>query len=122
MKRSGFKDAPPTSAPSMSSTAMSSATFPGLAATNPSRGDPSQDRPPPAREKYIGDWREQPALILPKDARQWTTGPTDATIQIVMWGDYQEPFTAKADIKLRTLATSHGDASYTVRHYPINKD
>ncbi len=93
-----------------------------LAATNPSPGDPSQDRPPPAREKYIGDWREQPALILPKDARQWTTGPTDATIQIVMWGDYQEPFTAKADIKLRALATSHGDASYTFRHYPINKD
>jgi protein-disulfide isomerase/uncharacterized membrane protein len=91
-----------------------------VAATNPSPGDPSQDRPPTAREKYIGDWRAQPARNIPLDARQWTTGPTDATIRIVNWGDYQEPFTAKADIKIRALAASHGDVSYTFRHYPVN--
>ena len=92
-----------------------------VAATNPSPGDPSQDRPPTAREKYIGDWRAQPALNMPADARQWTTGPTDASIRIVAWGDYQEPYTAKADIVLRALIASHGDANYTFRHYPINK-
>ncbi len=91
-----------------------------LAATNPSPGDSSQDHPPSAREKYIGDWRAQPALNMPPDARQWTTGPADATIRIVMWGDYQEPYTAKADIKIRALAASHGDANFTFRHYPIN--
>ncbi len=91
-----------------------------LAATNPPAGDASQDRPPPAREKYIGDWRAEPALNMPLDARQWTTGPADATIQIVTWGDYQEPYTAKADIALRALAASHGDANYTFRHFPIN--
>ena len=72
-----------------------------VAATNPPPGDASHDRPPPAREKYIGDWRAQPALNLPRDAREWTTGPSDASIRVVAWGDYQEPYTAKADIKLR---------------------
>jgi len=91
-----------------------------VAATNPSPGDPSQDRPPTAREKYIGDWRAQPALNMPLDARQWTTGPADAAIRIVNWGDYQEPYTAKADIKIRALVASHGDVSYTFRHYPVN--
>ena len=93
-----------------------------LAATNPPPGDASQDRPPPARQKYIDDWRAQPALNMPLDARQWTTGPADATIRIVAWGDYQEPYTAKADIALRALIASHGDANYTFRHYPINPD
>ncbi len=91
-----------------------------LAATNPPPGDASQDRPPPAREKYIGDWRAQPQLNMPTDTRKWTTGPADAVIRIVNWGDYQEPYTAKADIALRAIVASRGDASYTFRHYPIN--
>jgi len=91
-----------------------------LAATNPPPGDGSQDRPPAAREKYVDDWRTQPQLNLPPDAREWTTGPADAAIRIVNWGDYQEPYTAKADIALRAIIASRGDASYTFRHYPIN--
>ncbi len=92
-----------------------------LAATNPPAGDATQDRPPAADEKYIDDWREQPTLPMPPDAREWSIGPRDAAVEVVNWGDYQEPHTAKADAKLRAMVASRGDTSYTFRHYPINK-
>jgi len=93
-----------------------------LAATNLPPGTASQDRPPSASQKYIDDWRIQPELPLPADAREWTTGPPDAAVRIVAWGDYQEPYTAKADGILRALVASRDDTKYTFRHYPINQD
>ncbi len=93
-----------------------------LAATNPRPGSASQDRPPSASQKYIDDWRVQPELPLPADAREWTIGPPDAVVRIVAWGDYQEPYTAKADGVLRALVASRDDTRYTFRHYPINQD
>ena len=92
-----------------------------LAATNPPPGDATQDRPPTADEKYIDDWRQQPVVQMPPDAREWSIGPQYAAVEIVNWGDYQEPHTAKADAKLRALVASRGDTRYTFRHYPINK-
>ena len=92
-----------------------------LAATNPPAGDATQDRPQTADEKYVDDWRKQPILPMPPDAREWSIGPPDAAVEIVNWGDYQEPFTAKADAQLRAMVASRGDTRYTFRHYPINK-
>ena len=39
----------------------------------------------------------------------------------MVWGDYQEPFTAEADGMIRALLANRSDASYEFRHYPINK-
>ena len=93
-----------------------------LAATNPPPGSASQDHPPSASQKYIDDWRVQPELPLPADAREWTIGPPAAAVRIVAWGDYQEPYTVKADGVLRGLVASRDDTRYTFRHYPINQD
>jgi protein-disulfide isomerase len=93
-----------------------------VAATSPPPGDPTQDRPPTAREKYIGDWRAQPVRRVPSDPAAWTIGPTDAPVHFVVWGDYQEPITAEADRIMQQIVASRDDTRYTFRHYPVNKD
>jgi protein-disulfide isomerase len=92
-----------------------------LAATNPPAGSARQDRPPSAFEKYFQDWLEQAPRTLPEDSRAWTMGPDDAAVQIVAWGDYQEPYTSEADAILRRITASRGDVRYAFRHYPINQ-
>jgi protein-disulfide isomerase/uncharacterized membrane protein len=92
-----------------------------LAVTNPPPGTARQDRPPAAFTKYLEDWLVQPQQTLPVDPRAWTMGPDDAVVDIVAWGDYQEPFTREADAILRRLAASRGDTRYAFRHYPIDQ-
>ena len=104
----------------MSANALSRAVD-SLAATNPPPGNASQDRPPPAFRKHLEDWLEQPRQTVPEDPRTWTMGPDDAAVDIVAWGDYQEPFTREADAILRRLAASRGDTRYAFRHYPIDQ-
>mgnify|MGYP000237189104 CR=1 FL=1 len=87
----------------------------------PVRG-PEQDRPPLALEKYIADWREQPVRTLPPDADPWWLGAEQAELEIVMWGDYQEPFTAEADNIVRAFIARNPQARYSFRHYPFNRD
>jgi len=98
----------------MSANALSRAVD-ALAATNPPPGSASQDRPPPAFQKQLEDWLVQPRRTLPEDPRTWTMGPDDAAIDIVAWGDYQEPFTREADAILRRLAATRGDTRYAPR-------
>lgn len=93
-----------------------------LAETDPPPGTAAQDHPPTAREKYVADWRDQPAVPLPPDTVAWTMGAEHARADIVVWGDYQEPFTAQADKLLRTITDSRSDTSYTFRHYPILRE
>ncbi len=85
-------------------------------------GDPSQDRPPLAARKYVEDWIFQPAVPIAPDARTWAEGPADAPVQIIFWGDYNEPFCGEADAFLRKLAAARTDARYTFRHYPIQPE
>ena len=92
-----------------------------LAARKPPPGSATQDHPPPAFEKYVADWRDQPQRSLPDDARAWNMGPDGAVVDIVAWGDYQEPFSAEADGRLRRITASRGDTRYTFRHYPIDQ-
>jgi protein-disulfide isomerase/uncharacterized membrane protein len=92
-----------------------------LAATNPPPGSARQDRPPPAFEKYFEDWLEQLPRTMPEDPQSWTMGPDDAPVDIVAWGDYQEPYTKEADAILRGLVASRGDVRYAFRHYPIDQ-
>jgi protein-disulfide isomerase/uncharacterized membrane protein len=104
----------------MSANALSRAVD-SLAATNPPPGSASQDRPPPAFRKHLEDWIEQPRRTLPVDPRGWTMGSDDAAVDIVAWGDYQEPYTQEADAILRRLAATRGDTRYAFRHYPIDQ-
>jgi len=93
-----------------------------VAATSPPTAAAVTDRPPPAARKYIQDWRDQRARPLGPDARSWATGPVQAPVNVVLWGDYQEPFTATADQSIREILAVGGDVRYTFRHYPFNQE
>jgi len=94
-----------------------------VAATNPPALTAANDHPVDATIKYIQDWRESPERrFLPRDSHAWQRGPADAKVSIVMWGDYQEPFTAQADAVIQAFLTTHPDAQYTFRHYPVQKE
>lgn len=80
------------------------------------------DRAPSAIEKAIGDWRESRIATLPADQRPWTTGPPNARVQIVLWGDYQESGTVGADGDIRVWMTGRSDTQYSFRHFPFNRD
>jgi protein-disulfide isomerase len=67
----------------------------------------------------VEDWVFQPVVPIAPDARAWSEGPAESPVQIVFWGDYQEPFCGEADAFLRKLAASRTDTRYTFRHYPI---
>jgi protein-disulfide isomerase/uncharacterized membrane protein len=91
------------------------------AAKNPPPMGPENDHPPPAFEKCVGDWHEAVAIRLPPDAAAWPRGSKDARIQIVMWGDYQESWTPKADAIIRKWMAGRTDVQYTFRHFPFNQ-
>lgn len=93
-----------------------------VAATNPPARSAAIDRPPAAFEKYVDDWRTQPRLGLPPDAQARTRGPEGARVEVVVWGDYQEPGSTKADAIIRAFASARDDVRYTYRHYPFNRD
>lgn len=93
-----------------------------VAATNPPARTAAYDRPMPAFDKYVDDWRTQARLGLPPDAQPWTRGPADAKVQVVLWGDYQEAGSTQADAIVREFAAGRNDLQYTYRHYPFNTE
>jgi protein-disulfide isomerase/uncharacterized membrane protein len=95
-------------------------TVQAVKASHPPPRSADADHPPPAMEKYLADWREQPVVALALPAGAHTTGPADAPITVVLWGDYQEPFTNDADIALRRLVTEREDLRYVFRHFPVD--
>ncbi len=93
-----------------------------VAATNPPAQSAAFDRPPLAFEKYVSDWREQPETLLPEGVQEWALGSKNADIEVVMWGDYQESITSKADAIIRAFAARRSNVRYSYRHFPFNSD
>jgi protein-disulfide isomerase/uncharacterized membrane protein len=94
-----------------------------VAAKNPPSLTAGSDRPVLALAKYVQDWRDQPVRAIPVDRRAWSIGaaPTGAkAVDIVLFGDYQEPYTAAMDIAVRDYIKGKTDIRYTFRHYPID--
>jgi protein-disulfide isomerase/uncharacterized membrane protein len=93
-----------------------------LAMKNLPPGTAADDHPPLALAKYVGDWLAQPKLTLPPDEVDWTRGPESAEARVVIWGDYQEPYTAELDARVRAFMAKHpDDVRYSFRHYPFDK-
>lgn len=81
-----------------------------------------QDLPASAAEKLIEDWRQMPRVSMPSSLRGASMGPADATVEVVMWGDYQERFTAEADGLLRLFTKgSKPNIRYTFMQFPVDK-
>lgn len=95
-----------------------------LAASHPPARTAAADRPPRALEKYLREWREAPVVALPS-ARpgqpSWSLGDPSAPAQVVIWGDYQEPFSAALDRRVRAFVEQEPGVHYTFRHYPVDQ-
>lgn len=94
-----------------------------VAAKNPPALTAGSDRPILALAKYVQDWRDQPVRAIPVDRRAWSLGaaPTGAkAVDIVLFGDYQEPYTAAMDIAVREYIKGKSGIRYTFHHYPID--
>lgn len=92
-----------------------------LAATNPPPATSENDQPPPAIQKYIDDWREGTPQVPGEDIAAWPMGAEGAALHVVLWGDYQEPNTARADAMIRKFMAGRHDTQYLFRHYPVNQ-
>jgi hypothetical protein len=76
-----------------------------VAATNSPVLTAVADRPASAGQKDLDDWRAQPVRVLPTDSRAWSMGASAASpgppgsrfVDVVLFGDYQEPYTAAMD-------------------------
>ncbi len=92
-----------------------------IAAQHPPALTAANDHPATALEKCLGDWRWQPERRQPPAVRSWARGPQDAKLDIVVWGDYEEKYTAEADGIIRGFIADRDDARYWFRHYPFNQ-
>lgn len=91
-------------------------------ARNPAPQTALVDQPPPALQKYVDDWAAQPLRRNPADRVAHRLGAPQAAVEIIVWGDYQEPNTAKLDSLLRRHVIERQDLSYAFRHFPVNQD
>jgi protein-disulfide isomerase/uncharacterized membrane protein len=99
-----------------------------VAGKNPPPMDASADRPVLADTKDIQDWIDQPVRAMPPDSRTWSVGAKDAGVvsagsrfvDVILFGDYQEPWTAAMDLAIRDLVKSRSNIRYTFRHFPID--
>lgn len=92
-----------------------------IARTNPPPLTSTADHPPAALEKNVGDWLIQPVRTMPPDNSPWVVGRTSAVTDVVIWGDYQEPFTAELDGRVRAVVADNPAVRYFFRHYPIDQ-
>lgn len=95
--------------------------------------DSKNDRPALAREKAVADWEEQAKLVFMADTTARTIGDAKAPVEVLIFGDFQEPNTARADAIVRSWiyapeagglakeAASARPVKYTFRHFPGDK-
>lgn len=81
----------------------------------------ANDKPAGLEQKVIDDWRASVEQREPTDNTAWSIGPADAPLHLMLWGDYREVNTPRADAILRRLATTRTDLRYTFRHYPFDQ-
>ncbi len=92
-----------------------------VAATNPPALTHANDRPPAATTKYIEDFLAEPRRNVPLlTAGTWMQGPSEG-VEVVVFGDYQDEYTARADADLRRLLGRGEAIRYAFRHYPVNQ-
>lgn len=89
----------------------------------PPAADASDDRPPPAADKAVQDWRQQSRRVLPAAREGRRIGSAAAPVEIVVWGDYQERSAVPvANAAIRAWMQGRDDVSYSYRHFPFDQD
>lgn len=93
-----------------------------LAATNPPALSADADVVAGAAERLAGLWKDEQVREIPSVVWRHALGPSDAKLQIVLFGDFQEPSVARADAYLREQVSARADLRYAFAHYPVGKD
>ncbi len=92
-----------------------------LAATSPPALTAAADTPRTAADAAVETWETRPPATLPPDAQSWPLGTQDPAVDIMVWGDYQEPRTVQADAIIRNFMAGRSDVRYHFRHFPIDE-
>ncbi len=92
-----------------------------VAKTAPTPATAGADQPPRGTDKYFLDWQEAPRQTMPADRSRFPMGSPEG-VEVVMWGDFQEPYTADLDRNLRRLLRARPTLRYDFRHYPFHQD
>ncbi|MGE3180897.1 MAG: thioredoxin domain-containing protein [Phycisphaerae bacterium] len=90
-----------------------------VAATNPPAVGPEHDKPPHALARYVARWEEMTPRRLPPAPDAGSFGKAGSGPEIIVYGDFEEPYTARADAEIRAYLAKHG-GSYEFRLYPFN--
>ena len=94
-----------------------------IIAANPPAQTAKADMPVLASEKYVADWRDQPARSLPTEQVVHALGDPSAPVEVVVYGDFQEPNTARVDAMIREAVEKNPKGvRYIYRHFPGDKD
>lgn len=92
-----------------------------LSAT-PAASTAAADAPPDGAARFMADWRESPVQTIPEGELTHTTGPADAPIRVVIFGDYMEPSTLEADGLVRLFTTGErANVRYSFVPFPVDK-
>lgn len=93
--------------------------------------DSKNDKPDLGRDKAIKDWEAESDMVFMVDTTPRKLGDADAPVKVIIFGDYQEINTAKADAIVRSWifgpggtakdAASAKRVEYIFKHYPGDK-
>ena len=95
-----------------------------VAAANPKPGSPTDDRPPLAPMKGVGDWEAEMARQMPARAPgaiDLTLGPANAVTTIWVWNDFQSPSALELERALREILAQRSDVRLVMRQYPMDQ-
>lgn len=99
-----------------------SRTVAAVMATNPPEAEGTADHPPPAVDRFLGEWASSPAAPLPPQAWRDALGPADAPVRVVVFGDLLEPSCREVDRTIRELAGQPGaGVRYAFRAFPLDQ-
>jgi protein-disulfide isomerase/uncharacterized membrane protein len=86
----------------------------------PAATDSRADRPREARERALAQWRDAAPVTMTYRPALDPAYVKAAPVRIVIFGDYQDPFSAEADRILREYAQTWPGTLYQFRHFPAN--
>ncbi len=78
------------------------------------------DQPQSALNRWVEKWRSQSQRRIPPLRDAFSFGTPGEKPEVLMWGDFREPYTQIADKHIRDFLAANG-GHYTFRHYPFDK-
>jgi protein-disulfide isomerase len=97
----------------------------GLAASKPQALGPEADRPIKARDAFVEEWLQQPAMAWPDRKKPYTQIPLQnprPPVRVTVFGDLLEPNCADADRIIRNTVVGDMQVAYEFRYFPFDRN